>query len=69
MSAKETAHRYLSPGEVTALLGLSRMTVYRRIRAGDLPALRLGDDGPLRVDAAELERWLKEKAVRGDDDE
>jgi excisionase family DNA binding protein len=40
------------------LLGLHRNTVYRRISDGSLPAVRLGEHGPLRVDAAELEDWL-----------
>jgi excisionase family DNA binding protein len=50
---------FLSPSEVARRLGLSRSTVYRHIAAGDLPALRLGEDGTtLRVSAKALEAWL-----------
>jgi excisionase family DNA binding protein len=50
---------FLAPSEVARRLGLSRSTVYRHIARGDLPALRLGQDGTtLRVRADELEAWL-----------
>ena len=58
MFTDKTQPRLLSPAEVAALLGVTRATVYRRINAGELPATRLGEDGPLRVDAAALEDWL-----------
>jgi excisionase family DNA binding protein len=53
-----TPSRLLSPAEVAKLLGLHRNTVYRKISDGSLPAVRLGEEGPLRVDAGELEEWL-----------
>jgi excisionase family DNA binding protein len=46
----------LSPAEVAELLGVHRASVYRRIQAGELPAIRLGSDGPLRVRSDALER-------------
>jgi excisionase family DNA binding protein len=50
---------FLSPSEVARRLGLSRSTVYRHIAAGDLPALRLRQDGTsLRVRADALEDRL-----------
>jgi excisionase family DNA binding protein len=50
---------FLSPSEVARRLGLSRSTIYRHISRGDLPALRLGQDGTsLRVRADALEAWL-----------
>jgi excisionase family DNA binding protein len=61
MSAKATAHQYLSPAEVAELLGLSRQTIYRYLHSGSLPSLTLSPDGPLRIDSAELESWLKER--------
>jgi excisionase family DNA binding protein len=48
----------LSPADVADLLGVHRASVYRRIQAGELPAIRLGSEGPLRVRSAELEAWL-----------
>lgn len=34
--------RFLTVGEVAELMRVSRMTVYRMIHAGDLPAVRFG---------------------------
>jgi excisionase family DNA binding protein len=48
----------LSPTEVAELLGVHRASVYRRINSGELPAIRLGEDGPLRIRSDELEAWL-----------
>jgi len=51
--------RLLTVDEVCDLLHYSRSSVYRHIRTGDLPALRLGQDGmSLRVRADALENWL-----------
>ena len=48
----------LSVGEVAERLGVHRATVYRYVHEGELPALRLGEDGPYRVRSDVLERWL-----------
>ena len=59
MNATATQPRLLTVDEVAERLGVHRITVYRRIARGDIPAVRLGGHGaPLRVDADELERWL-----------
>jgi excisionase family DNA binding protein len=50
--------RLLSPADVARLLGVCRATAYRRIHSGEIPALRLGETGPLRVRSDQLERWL-----------
>jgi excisionase family DNA binding protein len=55
--------RLLSVNEVAKLLRLHPHSVYRKINDGSLPAVRLGEDGPLRVDAAELKDWLAANAV------
>ena len=58
--------RLLTVPEVADRLGLSTRTIRKRIAAGELPAIRLGPadtQAPVRVDEAELERWL-----RGDDE-
>lgn len=51
----------LDAGEVAARLNLSRHTVYKRIRSGDLPCVYLGSgpNPPVRVSASELDRWLE----------
>ena len=54
-----TTTELLTIPEVARRLGLHRDTVYRKIAAGEIPALRLGGEhGPLRVPVDELERWL-----------
>jgi excisionase family DNA binding protein len=45
--------------EAAERLNISRASVYRWIEEGRLPAIQLGGRGaPLRIPAAELERWL-----------
>ena len=59
MSLIDVQPRLLSIAEVAERLGVSRRTVERKIRAGELPALQLGGPRtPLRVDERELEEWL-----------
>jgi excisionase family DNA binding protein len=51
---------YLRVSEVASELGCSEATVRRRIRAGDLPAVRLGDspNSGVRIPVAALQAWL-----------
>jgi excisionase family DNA binding protein len=53
----------LSPAEVAELLGVHRASVYRRINSGELAAIRLGEDGPLRIRSDQLEEWLAANPV------
>jgi excisionase family DNA binding protein len=46
----------LTVAEVAAVLRVSNMTVYRLIKAGDLPALRVGKN--YRIRESELETFL-----------
>jgi excisionase family DNA binding protein len=41
---------------------VSNMTVYRLIRGGDLPAIRVGKN--YRIREAEAQRYLSERSVR-----
>jgi excisionase family DNA binding protein len=41
-----------------SLLRQSERSVRRKIHAGEIPALRLSEHGPLRIDQRELEAWL-----------
>ena len=54
--------RFLCVGEVAHRLRQSESTIGRKIREGELPAVRLGHGprSPLRIDAGELEAWLFE---------
>ena len=50
--------------EVTTLTGLSKTTLWRRVRAGEFPpALRLGGPGSRAVGwrRSEVEEWLRER--------
>ena len=50
---------YMTVAEVAAELVGSEPTVRRRIRAGEIPALRLGGPGSgVRIPRAGLEAWL-----------
>ncbi len=48
--------RLLTVSEVAATMRVSNMTVYRLIKRGDLPAIRLGKT--YRVLESEVERYL-----------
>jgi excisionase family DNA binding protein len=50
--------RYFRPDEVAALLALSRRTIYRMIKDGRLPGIRLGG-GPWRIPREQLDSLLR----------
>ncbi|MBW3574290.1 MAG: helix-turn-helix domain-containing protein [Actinobacteria bacterium] len=58
MSMAQSADRarYLTVAEVAAILRVSTMTVYRLIKAGELPALRVGRSYRLPED--DVDRYL-----------
>jgi excisionase family DNA binding protein len=57
--------RLLSVAEAAKLLGLHPMTVRRKIRAGQLPAVQLGGSGTaIRIPAGELDAWLESEPER-----
>ena len=63
---KTATGRLLSPLEVAQRLGVSRVTVYRMVHDGRLPAAKLGrHSAGLRIREGDVERWLWE----GDDAE
>lgn len=53
--------RLLTVGEVAATMRVSNMTVYRLIKAGELPALRVGKS--YRVRESEVDRYLAARSV------
>jgi excisionase family DNA binding protein len=53
--------RLLTAGEVAEQLRVSTMTVYRLIRRGELPAVRVGRNYRVRVE--DLDRYLSEQVV------
>jgi excisionase family DNA binding protein len=62
----EQAHfpggRLLTVAEVAASMRVSKMTVYRLIKAGDLAAVRVGKN--FRIRETEVERYLADRAVQ-----
>lgn len=54
--AQPSAPRFLTVAEVAQLARVSRMTVYRMVHAGDLPAIRVGKS--FRVPEAAVEEML-----------
>ncbi len=60
MKAEAVEPELLRVGEVAARLRCTPEVVRRKIRSGELPALRLGRGrrAPLRVPADELDAWL-----------
>lgn len=57
-----THTRFMTVGEVAAVLRVSNMTVYRLINAGQLPAVRIGRS--FRVPEEELDRYLAERQTK-----
>src|SRR3954452_16950504 len=59
MDTAEHRRDYPSVAQVAMTLGVSALTVRRRIAAGELPAIKLGGPGAsVRVPRRALEMWL-----------
>jgi excisionase family DNA binding protein len=54
--------RFLTVGEVAALLRVSNMTVYRLINSGEMPAVRIGRSFRLRSE--DLDRYVDGQYTR-----
>ena len=55
----EMRAEFLTVSEVASLLKLSESTVYTMVRAGDIPAVKLGHQW--RVSETRLDEWLEQK--------
>ena len=58
----QTGDRLLTAAEVAATMRVSNMTVYRLIKTGDLPALRVGKS--YRVRESDVVEYLAERSVK-----
>jgi excisionase family DNA binding protein len=58
-----TRTSFLTVAEVADMLRVSRMTVYRWVHAGDLPAVRFGRS--FRVPQAAVDSFMAEAELRG----
>jgi len=56
MAQPEGLGRFMTVAEVATLMRVSTMTVYRLIKAGDIPAVRVGKSYRLRED--DVDRFL-----------
>ncbi len=56
--------RLLTVAEVADTMRVSNMTVYRLIRSGELPAIRVGKNYRLR--RTEVQQFLADRSVRAD---
>jgi excisionase family DNA binding protein len=55
--------RLLTVGEVAATMRVSNMTVYRLIKSGQLPAIRVGKN--YRIRESDMDRYLEQRQVEG----
>ncbi|MDO5700252.1 MAG: helix-turn-helix domain-containing protein [Bowdeniella nasicola] len=66
MAQLEGKPRFVTVAEVAALMRVSRMTVYRMVHAGELPAVRMGRS--YRVPLAAVEELIAEGLGSWDQD-
>ena len=59
MAQSHASARFLTAAEVAGSLRVSTMTVYRLIKAGDLPAVRVGKSYRVRED--DIDRYLSSR--------
>jgi excisionase family DNA binding protein len=58
----DPSDRLLTVGEVAATMRVSNMTVYRLIKSGQLPAVRVGKN--YRIRESDVSGYLSERSVR-----
>ncbi|MFI5056906.1 MAG: helix-turn-helix domain-containing protein [Candidatus Acidiferrales bacterium] len=46
--------------EVARLLAVSKITVRRKVSAGELPCIRLSKGGPMRFDVRDVEKFVQQ---------
>jgi len=51
--------RFLTLADVSEILNISATQTYALVRCGDLPALKIGGRGQWRVEAAQLEAYIR----------
>lgn len=62
MSQTQYEAPLLTVGEVAGIMRVSNMTVYRLIKSGQLPAIRVGKN--YRIRRGDIERYLNDRTVR-----
>ncbi|SDD73953.1 DNA binding domain-containing protein, excisionase family [Sanguibacter gelidistatuariae] len=64
MTADAPRVQFLTVSEVAGVMRVSKMTVYRLVHAGELPAVRVGKS--FRVPQEALTRYLAAAYIEGD---
>jgi excisionase family DNA binding protein len=59
--------RLLTVSEVAATMRVSNMTVYRLIKSGQLPAIRVGKN--FRIRESDVDKYLAQRSVQVEKDE
>ena len=57
-------HRFFTLKQVAAILATSEAQVYALVRAGDLPAIKIGGRGQWRVENQKLDQWIEAQYVK-----
>lgn len=53
--------RFLTVADAAELLSVDAATILALIRSGELPAIRVGDSGPWRLEKTQLELWIQDR--------
>jgi len=64
MSSEQPRARFLTVAEVADVMRVSKMTVYRLVHSGEMPAVRVGRS--FRVPQDALEQYLATSYIEGD---
>ena len=64
MSSDQPRVRFLTVAEVAEIMRVSKMTVYRLVHSGEMPAVRVGRS--FRVPQDALDHYLKTAYIEGD---
>jgi excisionase family DNA binding protein len=62
-TGRQAGDRLLTVVEVAATMRVSNMTVYRLIKSGELPAIRVGKN--YRIRESDMDRYLEQRQVEG----
>jgi excisionase family DNA binding protein len=66
MEQRHTVEKLITPSELSNILGLKRSCVYRMLRSGQIPSVRVTSGErklSLRVRPSALELWIKKREL------
>ncbi len=58
--------KYLTPAVAAKYASMSRWTIFRAIKAGKLPAMKMNKEktGKVLIDIADLDRWIRKHKIQ-----